>query len=80
MLTVKTAKKDTIAVPESFLDKIGVEEGDSVNVRVDKGALIIMKEKDDFLSLEGALRDVDIKSPTKELEKQWKAWKPRKSL
>lgn len=80
MLTVKTAKKDYIAVPENLLAKVGLEEGESVAVRVDKGALIIMKEKDDFLALEGALKDVDIERPIKELDKKWKAWKPRKSL
>lgn len=80
MLTVKTAKKDYIAVPENLLEKIGAEEGDTVDVRVNKGTLVITKEKDDFLALEGALKDVDIERPIKELDKKWKAWKPRKPL
>ncbi len=80
MLTVKTSKKSYIAVPESLLDKVGFEDGETVDIRVDKGALIIMKERDDFLDLEGALKDVNIEQPLKELGKKWKAWKPRKSL
>lgn len=80
MLTVKTAKKDYIAVPEDFLEKVGIEEGETVDIRVDKGALIIMKEKDDFLGLEGALKDVDLDRPLKELNRKWKTWKPGKSL
>jgi antitoxin component of MazEF toxin-antitoxin module len=73
MLTVKTAKRDYIAVPENLLEKIGAEEGDTVDVRVNKGTLVITKEKDDFLALEGALKDVDIERPIKDLIK----WKPR---
>ena len=80
MLTVKTAKRNTIAVPEDLLEKIGVEEGETVDIRVNKGSLIISKEKDDFLGLEGALTDVDIEQPLKELNKSWKEWKPRRSL
>ena len=80
MLTVKTAKKDYIAVPENLLEKIGVEEGDAVNIRVNKGTLVITKGKDSFLALEGALKDVDFESPLKELDKKWKTWKPRSSL
>jgi len=80
MLTVKTAKKDYIAVPENLLEKVGIEEGETVDIRIDKGTLVIMREKDDFLALEGALKDVDIERPIKELNRKWKAWKPRKSL
>jgi len=76
MLTVKTAKKDYIAVPENLLSKVGIEEGESVDIRIDKGTLIIMKEKDDFFALEGALKDIDIERPLKELGKKWKSWKP----
>lgn len=80
MLTVKTSKKNYIAVPENLLSKVGLKEGESVDIRIDKGALIIMKEKDDFLALEGALKEVDIEHPVKELGKKWKSWKPRRSL
>jgi antitoxin component of MazEF toxin-antitoxin module len=75
MLTVKTAKKDYIAVPVNLLEKIGVEEGEAVEVRVTKGTLVITKEKDDFLALEGALKDVDIERPIKELGSQWRTRK-----
>jgi hypothetical protein len=37
-------------------------------------------EKDDFLSLEGALKDVDIERPIKELGKQWNTRKRRRAL
>ena len=80
MLTVKTTKKDYIAVPENLLEKVGFEAGEAVAVRVDKGTLVIMKEKDDFLALEGALKDVDVERSIKELNQKWKQWKPRKSL
>jgi len=80
MLTVKTSKKSYIAVPENLLDKVGIEDGEIVDIRVNKGALIITKERDDFLALEGALKDVDIERPIKELAKKWKSWKPRRSL
>ncbi len=80
MLTVKTINKHYIAVPEDLLDKLGVEEGEKVDVKVNRGSLIFVKEKDDFLSLEGSMKDVDIEQPVKELNKKWKAWKPLKSL
>lgn len=80
MLTVKTSKKDYIAVPENLLAKVGIEEGETVEIRVDKGALVIMKGKNDFLALEGTLKDVDVERPVKELNRKWKQWKPRKSL
>lgn len=32
----------------------------------------VASEKDDFLALEGALKDVDIERPIKELRKKWK--------
>ena len=78
MLTVKTSKKNFIVVPENLLDKVGIEDGEIVDIRVNKGALIITKERDDFLALEGALKNVDIDRPIKELDKKWKAWKPRR--
>ena len=65
MLTVKTSKKSFIVVPENLLDKVGIEDGETVDIRVNKGALIITKERDDFLALEGALKDVDIDRPIK---------------
>jgi len=80
MLTVKTSKKSYITVPENILARVGIEEGEKVGIQVHKGSLIISKEKDDFLALEGALKDVDIEQPIKELDKKWKAWKPRRSL
>ncbi len=80
MLTVKTSKKSYIAVPENLLEKVGIEDGETVDIRINKGSLIITKERDDFLALEGSLKDVDIERPVKELDRKWKAWKPRKSL
>jgi hypothetical protein len=37
-------------------------------------------EMDDFLALEGTLKDVDIERPIEELGKQWSIWKPRRAL
>jgi antitoxin component of MazEF toxin-antitoxin module len=80
MLTIKTLKKDYIAIPENLLSKLGIEEGEKVDIKVHKDTLIITKEKNGFLALEGALKDIDIESPIKELNKKWKKWKPLKSL
>ena len=51
-----------------------------MNVKLNKNSLIITKEKNGFLALEGALKDIDIERPIKELNKKWKRWKPLKSL
>lgn len=79
MLTIKTSK-NYIAIPENLLSKLGIEEGEKVDIKVHKDSLIITKEKNGFLALEGALKDIDIESPIKELNKKWKKWKPLKSL
>ena len=79
MLTIKTSK-NYIAIPENLLSKLGIEEGEKVDIKVRKDTLIITKEKNGFLALEGALKDIDIESPIKELNKKWKKWKPLKSL
>lgn len=79
MLTIKTSK-NYIAIPENLLSKLGIEEGEKVDIKVHKDSLIITKEKNGFLALEGALKDIDIESPVKELNKKWKKWKPLKSL
>lgn len=79
MLTIKTSK-NYIAIPENLLSKLGIEEGEKVDIKVHKDTLIITKEKNGFLALEGALKDIDIESPIKELNKKWKKWKPLKSL
>lgn len=79
MLTIKTSK-NYIAIPENLLSKLGIEEGEKVEIKVHKDSLIITKEKNGFLALEGALKDIDIEEPIKELNKKWKKWKPLKSL
>lgn len=79
MLTIKTSK-NYIAIPENLLSKLGIEEGEKVDIKVHKDSLIITKEKNGFLALEGALKDIDIEEPIKELNKKWKKWKPLKSL
>lgn len=80
MLTIKTSKKNYITIPENLLDKLRIEEGEKVDVKLYKNSLIITKEKNGFLALEGALKDIDIERPIKELNKKWKRWKPLKSL
>ncbi|MBI5181590.1 MAG: hypothetical protein HZA06_01605 [Nitrospirae bacterium] len=80
MLTIKKSKKDYITIPEDLLAKLRIEEGENVDIKVLKDSLIITKEKNGFLALEGALKDIDIEEPIKELNKKWKRWKPLKSL
>ncbi len=76
MLTVKSNKKDLIAFPENLLSKLGIKEGEKIEVKVKKGSLVIIKEAKEFFALEGALKDVDIETPINELRKSWKKWKP----
>lgn len=45
-------------------------------MKVKKGSISIVKEPEDFLALEGALKDVDIETPIKELRKEWGKWEP----
>jgi antitoxin component of MazEF toxin-antitoxin module len=81
MLTVRSSKKDLITVPENILKRLGVKEGEKVDVKVKKGSLtIVIKESEEFFALEGALKDVDFEGPIKELEKDWERWEPRESL
>lgn len=80
MLTIKSCKKDSITVPENILKRLGVKEGEKVDVKVEKGSLTIVRETEEFFALEGALKDVDIEGAVKELEKDWKKWETPASL
>jgi len=80
MLIVKTGKRDVITFPEDLLDELGLKDGERVDIKIKKGTIAILKEAEDFFALEGALKDVDVESSIKELDKAWKKWKPRKSL
>ena len=80
MLTVKASKKDLITFPENLLNKLGIKDGEKVDVKVKKDSIVIIRESEDFFALEGALKDTDIEGPVKELAKDWKRWKPRTSL
>lgn len=80
MLTVKSSKKDLITFPEKLLGKLGIKDGEKVDVKVKRGSLTIVRESKDFLSLEGALKDTDIEGPIKELDKEWKKWEAPASL
>lgn len=80
MLTVKSSKKNIITFPEKLLGKLGIKEGEKVDVKVKKGSLTIVRESEDFFALEGALKDTDIEGPIKELEKEWKKWEAPASL
>lgn len=80
MLTVKAGKTDDIIFPRKLISKSGMKEGEKVKIDVRKGALIVTKEADDFLALEGALKDTDIDKRIKTLDKDWDKWKTRESL
>ena len=80
MLTLKTTKKAYAIAPENRLARAGLAAGEKAGLTVRKRSLVATKEMEDFLSLEGALKDADIEQPIKELDKKWKAWKPRNSL
>jgi antitoxin component of MazEF toxin-antitoxin module len=80
MLTIKTSKRDVIAFPEDLLEELGLKDGEKVVIKIKKDTISINRDLKDFFSLEGALKDIDIESPVKELDKAWKKWKPRKSL
>lgn len=80
MLTVRSSKKDSITFPENLLKRLGVKEGEKVDVKVKKGSLTIVKESEEFFALEGALKDVDIEGPVKELKEDWEKWEPQASL
>lgn len=76
MLTVKSSKKDLITFPKNLLSKLGIKDGEKVDVKAKKGTLVIIKEAKEFFALEGALKDIDIETPIKELHKNWEKWKP----
>lgn len=80
MLTVKSSKRDLISFPEKLLSELGIKDGERVDVKVKKGSLVFIKETGEFFALEGALKDVDIETPIRELEKDWKNWNALKSL
>lgn len=80
MLTVKATKKGLITFPENLLDELGIRDGEKIDIEVKKDTLVIIKEREDFFALEGALKDDDIESPLKELSKDWKKWNNLKSL
>lgn len=80
MLTVKSSKKDMITFPEKLLGKLGIKEGEKVEIKARKGSLTIVRESEDFLALEGSLKDTDIEGPIKELDKEWKKWEAPTSL
>ncbi len=78
MLTVKTGKKDSIVVPKTILEMLGLAEGEKIEIKITEDSIVIIKEAEDFFALEGTLKDVDIETPLKELDKEWKKWKPLK--
>lgn len=69
-----------VAFPEDLLDEIGLKEGERVDIKVKKGSIIILREAKDFFALEGALKDNGLEKSLKELDKDWKKWKPLESL
>jgi antitoxin component of MazEF toxin-antitoxin module len=80
MLTVKTGKRNVITFPDNMLEELGLKDGDKVDVRVKDGAIFISKEAEEFFALEGALKDIDVETPLKELGKAWKKWNTETSL
>lgn len=76
MLTVKSNKKNLITFPKDILNKLGIKEGEKIDVKVKKDSIVIIKEAKEFFALEGALKDVDIETPIRELRKNWEKWKP----
>jgi antitoxin component of MazEF toxin-antitoxin module len=80
MLTVKSSKKDLITFPENLLDELGLKDGEQIDIKLKKGAIVVIKETEDFFALEGALKDIDIEKPINDINKDWKRWKPLKSL
>ncbi|MBI5748700.1 MAG: hypothetical protein HZA00_06190 [Nitrospinae bacterium] len=71
MITVKSGKKDLIIFPESLLSDLGIKTGEKVDIKVKKGSIVVIKEAEDFFALEGALKDTDVESSLKELNKKW---------
>lgn len=75
MITIKASKKDSINLPKTILDKLGLTDGEKIDVEVTGDAIVFLREAEDFFELEGALKDVDIETPLKELNIEWKRWK-----
>jgi antitoxin component of MazEF toxin-antitoxin module len=80
MVTVKSGNRNSIVFPENLLHKLDIEDGEKVDIKVKRGVIVIIKDSEDFFALEGALKDTDIESNLKEINKSWKKWKPPKSL
>jgi antitoxin component of MazEF toxin-antitoxin module len=80
MLKVKAGKSDFITFPRKLISELGLREGEKVRVNRKKGVVIIAREKEDFLALEGSLNNADVEKSIKELSKDWQAWKPLESL
>lgn len=74
MITVKENKNDSIILPKTILNRLGLTDGEKIDFEVTEDAIIFIREAEGFFSLEGALEDVDIETPLKELEEEWKKW------
>lgn len=75
MITIKASKKDSIILPKTILDKLGLTDGEKIDVEVTGDAIVFVRDSEGFFELEGALKDVDIETPLKELDIEWKRWK-----
>ena len=75
MITVKENKNDSIILPKTILNRLGLTDGEKINFEVTGDAIVFIREAEGFFNLEGALKDDDIETPLKELDKEWKKWK-----
>ena len=72
MITVKANKNDSIILPKTILNRLGLTDGEKIDIEVTGDAIVFIREAEGFFNLEGALKDVDIETPLKELDKEWK--------
>ncbi len=77
---ISNSSQSILPFPEKLLSELGIKDGERVDVKVKKGSLVFIKETGEFFALEGSLKGVDIETPIRELEKDWKNWNGLKSL
>jgi bifunctional DNA-binding transcriptional regulator/antitoxin component of YhaV-PrlF toxin-antitoxin module len=79
-LKLRACDEDIIAIPRSILERLLLEEGDSVEVRVDTNRLILQGVADKLVALRrfrGIWKDENIDKVFQEIDEEWDKWNER---
>lgn len=70
-------KRGTIYIPKSIREKADLEEGNKIEICMNKEGEIIIKKVTDIKTVRGAWKDKEeIIDAIKSLKDYWNAWKP----